>query len=410
MMGFVKINPRIFHLTKSFTVFIVTAFLVFHGYSQAEEFIKTADFLKTMIPKKEQNKELYLDWGDKFLESVDFLKNQEQKQRRLDLSVDIGFSGNRTDKENLYKLDVGANIKGGRYPHEFRFNAETSVQYKDDVLQEDITTTLVNYDYNIFPWLETYGFAERFSNSYLSIDQRYEIGMGLKVGKMWGLTTGIKQKLDDFKDSFSEFKNHIEKQSAYKKSPAYKKSIDAQLKEFCDGAKKVKSYLKKEHAKFEADIGISLFVELERAEFEATAKEKTEANGTEEKTTTEKFYPTDQMVRLSIRPSLTWRITDDLSLFGLVYWKVRLDEARKANGDFDFRRDSLLRAQLKLPGESGWAKNLSLIFEYRQHYDNIPPELTAAMCEEVGLDIKGIEQATAQKIHHYVRFVLNVQF
>ena len=40
-------------------------------------------------------------------------------------------------------------------------------------VEEDVTKILVNYDYYFERWLEVYGFMERFTNNFLSIDQRW---------------------------------------------------------------------------------------------------------------------------------------------------------------------------------------------------------------------------------------------
>ena len=182
------------------SIFIVVIFIL-HTSLYAQDNIKIAETLEKVLPDKtKKNKKLYDDWGDNFIKALKFLKAAEKERRALDLLVELGFNGNKAGRENnLYKLNVGTEVRKGGFRNEFRFKAETSILYEDDTLKENVTTTLVNYDYYLLPFLETYGFIERFSNSYLSIHQRYEIGLGFKLEREFGTTRKKSKELANYK-------------------------------------------------------------------------------------------------------------------------------------------------------------------------------------------------------------------
>jgi len=398
------------------SIFIVVIFIL-HTSLNAQDNIKIAETLEKVLPDKEkkENEKLYDDWGDNFIKALKFLKAAEEERRALDLSVELGFNGNKAGGENnLYKLNIGTEVRKGGFRNEFRFKAETSILYEDDELKENVTTMLVNYDYYLLPFLETYGFVERFSNSYLSIQQRYEIGIGFKLEREFGTTRKKNKELAKYnKESsgaYKKFKEYIKKLPVDKKTSEEKKYLYKQLDELESGEKDVLKFFKKKYAKFAAGIAMSIFAELERAELKTTVTEIDEPNGNQGTILTKEFYPSDQLLRGTIRPSVTYRPTEYLTLDGMIYYKFRLDPPRKINNNWDYRIDGLLRAKVKMLAVSGWAKKVSLIFEYRYHYDNIPPELSVDIINEYKVMGKELTPVEAEKNHHEFIFKLNVQF
>lgn len=394
---------------------LVTSLFAFPNPSFSQDILKIVDSLEKVFPDKEKEKYSYQDWMDKFKLAGKFLKEIELERRDLKLALAVGFNGNRAGEDNnFHKLDVAANIRRGGYPNQLRFIAETSVLYEDNALREDVRTMLVNYDYHVLPSLETYGFVERFSNSYMSIQQRYEIGVGLKYGfELFGLSSKKAKQVNSYKNnskSYKEFKDYIEKSLTRKNSKAEKDALLKQLEEIKIKEEEILTYTKKEYSRLALGLATSFFIELEQAELETIVTDQNNIEDTAETNSTQKFYESDQFLRWSIRPSVTIRITEHLILDGMVYWKYRVVEPVQPNGDLDFRRDVILKATLAIPKTTGWADKVSLIFEYRQHFDNIPPFLSKDSVNEYLEEGKDLSPIPAERRHHQFKFMINVKF
>jgi hypothetical protein len=393
---------------------LITSFLALPSSIHSQDVLKIVDTLEKVLPDKEKEKESYRKWMDEFKLAGKFIKEMEAERRDLKLELAAGFNGNRAgENNNFHKLDVAAKIRRGGYPHQLRFVAETSVLYEDNSLREDVRTMLINYDYHVLPSLETFGFVERFSNSYMSIKQRYEIGIGIKYElELLGL---VKKKceVDSFEEkskTYSKLENYIKNTLSKKKPDADIKPLLEQVIELKKEAQDILNYTKKEYSKLELGMATSLFVELEQAELETEIADPNMDEDTEVTISTEKFHESDQFLRWSIRPSLLYRPTEFLVLEGLVYWKYRLDDPVRQNGDLDFRRDLILKATLAMPKTAGWADKASLTFEYRQQYDNIPPSLSIDVVNSYLEEGRILSPITAQKWHHQFKFMINLKF
>ena len=121
-------------------------------------------------------------------ERLDELKKLAANQ--LQIRIGGAFSENivpaslanlaRQPKE-LSKLNLTSSIGKGFFPYELTFVTDSIFQLEDGAIKENVTKLLLTYQYYFQKWLEGYAFVERFSDSYLSIQQRYEIGTGIKL-------------------------------------------------------------------------------------------------------------------------------------------------------------------------------------------------------------------------------------
>lgn len=391
-----------------------------------------------------QNKE----WIKRFKEVekfFEFLNTKNEELNRLNISVGAGFKGDWSGEKELYKLDIDSEISKGIYPNEFRFKAGASIQLIDKTLKEDVTSLMVNYDHHFKPWLEVYGFVERFSNSYLSIKQRYEIGTGISfeldlLDTTKKIDAEIKTYFDEKKEEntirnksekdyeefrnihanitdevYEEFRKYLDK---FDKGPPDKKlAINLLRSKFEDlekEEKRIKQAFKKKYAKLSVGLAMTLFSELEQAEIKAYFDEKKEENGEQviqkATETTSILLDMEHRFRFVLRPSIVVRPTDDLTLMAFKYFKYPLNRPYQ-NGKRDYRTDALIRAQLVLKKDAGGAEKVSLILEYQQHYDNFPPWLPPSKIDEYahGKTLReGYE--IAEDTHEEFKFVLKISF
>jgi hypothetical protein len=81
----------------------------------------------------------------------------------------------------MRKVNWLVDINSNSYPNEFRLLSSSIHQFQDSTMTENVMKLVINYDHYFTSGLEGFVFLERFSDSYMSIQQRYEIGTGLKV-------------------------------------------------------------------------------------------------------------------------------------------------------------------------------------------------------------------------------------
>ncbi len=118
---------------------------------------------------------------------------EEAGNRQFRSSVDMSLEGNEAsgpitvgdeedeERRQLYKLNSRMNASYGRYPGQFKFRAGIGVTFEDGEFREDVSDLFVAYDRYARDWAEFFVFADRSSDNFLSIDQRYEVGAGVVV-------------------------------------------------------------------------------------------------------------------------------------------------------------------------------------------------------------------------------------
>lgn len=359
------------HLGKALSFILVAAQFFLSTPTYAEDIEAIYSKLKKELPKKEMEWEKKFNLTEKF---INYLNEAEKALTQLDLSVEVGFKGHRADEAHLYDINAETKITKGIYPREFRLKAGTSVQLKNNDFTEEVTSLMVNYDYHFNSWLEAYGFAERFSDSYLSIKHRYEIGGGIKFEFNLGTTMKIDEKWDKnlktykviYNEACDGYKNYLEsldKNSTDKKSMTNTNLLSNQLDELDERRKDIERAFKKKYAKLSAGMAFSIFSELEKAEIEKIFEDESIPEDKEPFS-----LDGEQRFRIALRPSVVYRPTDNLTLIWLKYYKHATDDWR------DYRTDELIRAELKLPVIPNWPKNVLLVFEYKRHYDKVPPQ------------------------------------
>jgi hypothetical protein len=99
------------------------------------------------------------------------------------------------DPASNYKIDSTVTVTRGSYPQRFRLSTSVGVLLSGKKFQEDVSNLLFSYGHYTTSWAEVYGFAERISDSYLSIDQRWEVGGGTFLSWKLGLTKAAARDL-----------------------------------------------------------------------------------------------------------------------------------------------------------------------------------------------------------------------
>jgi hypothetical protein len=416
-----KSSTNLFCKTLLFVFAVVLVALSMSIPSYAEDIAAITEKLEKELPETGAS-----HWQVTVKEIIDFLKKKEKEVPPLSLSIGAGFNGHKAGEEGLYKLDLKTKMTYDAYPNEFRFNAGTNVQLKNGKLQENVTSLLINYDHYLETWLEIYGFAERFSDSYMSILKRYETGGGIKL-ELDLLGHNLKQELTTYKTkakAYKKFEKHITKILDDTKSPPEDKALSLEqlkaLKALEKEGTRIVEALKKKYAWLSLGMAVTVLSELEKAEIETFADDIVEENGTtriQETTKTTKIaLDGEHRFRIVLRPSIVIRPWPTLSLEGMHYMKYPLGSPKRVDGRLDYRTDSHVLLRLILPKVPNWAKEVALIFGYHRHYDNIPARVPQSIIDE-NLDPalpvekrKSFRKKVAEDTHEEFVFSLAIKF
>jgi hypothetical protein len=286
----------------------------------------------------------------------------------LSFSLSAGYSGDSSAARSVDKLDFGAGLAKGGYPDEFHFDFSSSNQLRRYLTTggssvENFITVQASYERHLLPFFKAFGFIERFSDTYLNIQQRYEAGIGIKGEAEIGLTRAGREKVravQDFRAALDDSRGGSGPDSGL---PAEALAVDEA------GFRRTLTALRKRHAVLALGLIVTVMAEVERAEIEMSDGSK-------------QALDPSRRFRLTVRPGLTWVMTEGLSLKWKTYFKLPVfGPARALAFDgrslYDLRSDTIVTLRYDLPGAPSWARKISLIAEYKYFFDNVPPFVPA---------------------------------
>jgi hypothetical protein len=115
------------------------------------------------------------------------LDKMDQRQRRLNGRAGFGFSGDQSGSQSLYKIDGMINGSRGIYPGELTFTSSIGMVLNNGKFSENVSNIYMAYNYHP-QWgdslsTENFIFLKRFTDAFLGVEQRYELGGGIILAK-----------------------------------------------------------------------------------------------------------------------------------------------------------------------------------------------------------------------------------
>ncbi len=330
-------------------------------------------------------------------EAIAEVEREDSIQCRINASVLGGFRGNEAGKQNQFELNAEAEINIGQYPREIRVKAQTNIEYVDEALNENVKKLLVNYDYHFNRVIEIYGFVERFTDNYMSITDRYEVGFGAMINFDAFVSLGrIEEELKHYKYLKMLDLAALEDYADDELSVPAEKEI---VKDFVKSAKRTETCIEARAERVLFGIAFTLFKELEEATIVTDIYDPAEMDFVEK----EYFLRASRCYRGVVRPTLLWRINKQLTFSGQCYFKWALfnhDSRKISDGSCrrDWRSDLYASLEFKLPKESLFPESTSLVFTLENHYDNTPPEIPRDL-KKPSSEISGNDPILAEKNH-----------
>jgi hypothetical protein len=131
--------------------------------------------------------------------SEEFIKAKQDRER-MSLTLGSALAGDVVEgKLSRSLVNVDARANRGIYPDELDFRFSSLVEVQDGDFKEYVSAMQLSYERYILPSVELFGFFERFSDAFLHLDQRYEVGLGMKLER---------NLLDRSQDVFIALGNH----------------------------------------------------------------------------------------------------------------------------------------------------------------------------------------------------------
>jgi len=150
----------------------------------------TFAFREQLTPFTDQVRQALGSDHARFTATLDELVDQEADQRALRAEVSFGFSANEAGdfsgvgpgNDTLFRLATTAELGRGTYPSAFRLTADVNAQMRNNVFEQNVTRLRASYDYQQNDRIGYFGFIQRYTDNFMSIESRYEIGAGVSFG------------------------------------------------------------------------------------------------------------------------------------------------------------------------------------------------------------------------------------
>ncbi len=350
-------------------------------------------------------------------ESLTFLRAEEESQRAIKGNVTFGMTGDESGSRSLFKLNTGVGLSRGVFPSEFTVDSFLSLQLVNGQIQEDVTSLKISYDYHATRQLQYFAFAERFSDNFLSIQQRYEVGFGASMGFGFG-RLGNWQETDR---QFANFKRNLPGVRAVAATlPA---PVQARLQatgvldeaEFNATLDSLDHMVRDRQTRLFVGLAASVFSEIERAAMDVVSSPLAISTQDADQVPLKVTLDGTQRYRLNIRPTLRFRASREVMIKVYPYLKLPLDGPQHVDvpgGErrLDYRRDVLSEMTWSIRPEETGLESVDFVFTFNHFFDNVPPTLPARLVAEAAATGRVLTPVSAEEGHRFVSMSLRVRW
>lgn len=351
-------------------------------------------------------------------ESLSFLRAEEDRQRAIKGTVTFGLSGDESGPRSLFKLNTGISLSRGVFPSELTVDSFLGLQLANGQVQEDVTSLKLSYDYHTTRQLEYFAFAERFSDNFLSIQQRYEVGFGARLGFDFG-------RVGDWRDTDRHFAN-LQKSLPGIRAMAtgLPQPVQARLQttgvldadRFATSIDNLEHMVRDRQTRLFVGLAASLFAEIEHAAIDVVASPTSPAaNGPQTPVRSKVTLDGVQRYRLNIRPTIRLRPLREVLLRVYPYVKLPLDGPRyvvlpDGRRRLDYRRDFLSEMTWSIRPEETGLESVDFVLTFNHFFDNVPPILPPQAVADAAVAGRVFDRVIAEEGHRFVSMALRVRW
>ncbi len=362
-----------------------------------------------------------------------YMIQDELDQKKMTGSVGFGLNTDNAGDNSQYRLSTGFELNRGIYPERLEVSSDVEVTLNNGVLLEEVSNLVVSYDRRIRDGVESYGFIRRHSDNYMSVDERYELGVGLVFEKYTGKSDKGKSIERDLGLTLSDtIPQEIIEKSLSNASDV--KSLD--LQEIADRIRDQREYAKGSFDSQHSGLRLALLAgfngEIEQNTLSETFNVPTSIDSVvrqgefirmdtsfrSQKLT--RTLQSDFIWRLVLRPTISWRegaMTISWNAYfklPLLFWQaneriieedepldMKLSPIREVQRGTDWRLENRLALTIK-------KGQVSTTLSYQYYYDNFPA--SAYLSPREPSIIRNVQLFQAEKHHHIVRLSLGYDF
>ncbi len=371
-------------------------------------------------------------------------------QTQLRGSSSFSFNSDEAGDNTRYRFGAGASLSRGNYPSQIQFSTNIGVTLRGSTFEEEVSELSISYDHHQSLGFENYFFAERYTDNFLGIDQRYEVGGGVIFQHYSGYTAsgqGPKATMNAFDmnaaydlagqiDAMAADEAPVDSmlaeideatrdwyqclgraQSADTTSLTDAALIDlirktkADLKALAKFQHEAQQATQKRYGRLRVGLLLGIFGELEKA----TVGDTLVVDDQDTKQFFSQSLPGQQAFRWEIRPTFTFRPSDRLRFDLRPYFKFPMpwdwqeDVARTDPDGIDQRanvRVDWINTLTVRIGSSFLQKgSVSARLTYRLLYDHAPPRTLLPLLDpETGEPLL----LTAEDTHHILKLSFSV--
>lgn len=360
-----------------------------------------------------------------FWDGLSFLREEEQRQQALKAEISFGLSGDEAGNRSLFKLNTGIGLSRGVFPSEVSVVARLFLQVRDGQLQEDVTSLQLTYDYHASHTVQYFAFAERFTDSFMSIQQRYEIGFGARMGWQFGQVGNWR----DTEQAFAAVRSGLDQlapqlgtlrpgggAAATDPAGAPPAVTPADLAAFRSAMSNLHHSLEDRQVRLLVGIAASIFAEIENPSHDVTSVPGAALPGDLSDASTRRIaLGSEQRFRVSVRPTIKFRPIPEVQIVVFPYFKLPLDGPRRVTGAdgvrrLDYRRDVLSEMTWSIRREQTGLESVEFVATLNHFFDNVPPRVPDALVEETLAAGRRIVNPQAERSHRVVAMSLRMRW
>jgi hypothetical protein len=348
-------------------------------------------------------------------DSLAFLRAEEERQRAVKGSVTFGLTGDESGPRSLFKLNTGISLARGNYPSEITVDTFLGLQLVNGQVQEDVTSLKISYDYHTTDAVEYFAFAERFSDNFLSIQQRYEVGFGARVGFHAG-------RVGNWRETDRHFANLRRNLPGIRTIAATLPQASVTRQQairvldpmrFDTALDNLEHMVQDEQARLFVGVAASVFAEIENAAIDVLSIPSADPAAPTLKTKID--LEGEHRYRLNLRPTIRFRPSRQILLRVYPYWKLPLDGWQRVtlpNGErrFDYRRDVLSEMTWSIRPEDTGVEGVEFVFTFNHFFDNVPPFVPAKFIDDAAAAGRVLDRLIAEEGHRFVAMSLRIRW
>ncbi len=367
-----------------------------------------ADFERQLLP---QQSGALVSLDPSFWTALSFLRAEEDRQRALKADITFGLSGDESESRSLFKLNTGIALSRGVFPSELSVVSKFLLQMRDGQLQEDVTSLAITYDYHSGSTFEYFAFAERFTDSFLSIQNRYEVGFGGRIGVDFG-HVGTRRVADAISAVEQQF-GQVQSALAAGRRPGEAAALP-DYSAFQNAVHNLEHIAHENQSRLFIGLAASVFAEIERAELEVVSVPASGSVSASDQIRSKVLLDGEQRYRLSVRPTLKFRPSEQISIVIFPYFKLPLGNPRwvttPSGRQLDYRRDVLSEMTWSIKQDQTGLENVDVVVTFNHFYDNVPPALPQSLIDSAAAGNRVYVKTEADRSHRLIALTLKLRW